>query len=131
MTLPLFIYGTLLDPDLFRRITRTPLATLRPRPARAEGHVAVYAFGKPFPVLAQGEGHAEGLLIEGLSPAHWRALDAYEGREWQRTPLAVVCDGTTIEAVAYTTTAFRPSREKFTLAGWQARLKSHYMARLG
>ena len=131
MALPLFIYGTLLDPDLFRRVTRTPLASLRPRPAKAEGHVAVYAFGKPFPVLTQGDGSAEGLLLAGLSPAHWRALDVYEGREWQRTPLMVATAEGLVEALAYTSTAFRPSREKFTLAGWQTRLKPHYMARLG
>lgn len=80
--LPLFVYGSLRDPAIRRRLLgrRGDFTT---RPARLEGYArqAVAGFGYPFIVPSGPEACVEGELLEGLGQREYAILDAYEDVE--------------------------------------------------
>ena len=69
-----FLYGTLCDPELFGIVAGAPLDAL---PATLEDARAVLAEGEAFPVLVDGDGTAEGVVVEVDGAAKAR-LESYE-----------------------------------------------------
>jgi len=85
----IFVYGTLLDPRVFRR--HAPLRWLRRAlPARLPGYRRVGLRGTPYPTLIPGEGEVRGLLLPALPPAALARLARYEGPCYALRPLRVV-----------------------------------------
>jgi gamma-glutamylcyclotransferase (GGCT)/AIG2-like uncharacterized protein YtfP len=84
-----FVYGTLLDPLVFRRMA----GTLRPLrcgvPARLPGHRRVPLRGTPYPTLLRAPGEVEGRVIL-LSRDVMKMLSAYEGASYRLVPVTVV-----------------------------------------
>ncbi|MFI7240798.1 gamma-glutamylcyclotransferase family protein [Streptomyces qinglanensis] len=82
----LFVYGTL----RFDRILAALLGRVPPRtPATAPGWRTAVLAGRPYPGLVPSSGHtATGLLLTGLSPAEWRALDDFEDDAYELRRLA-------------------------------------------
>lgn len=123
--LPLFVYGTLRDPDLVAAVLGRRLQTVYP--ARAPGWRAVHYPGRVYPALVRAPGAAaQGLLITGLSPFERDLLDAYEGEEYRRTPIAtMLLDGPELhEADAYLPVAAVPTdAHEWSLSRWQAEHK--------
>jgi gamma-glutamylcyclotransferase (GGCT)/AIG2-like uncharacterized protein YtfP len=77
--LPLFIYGSLRDPEVRVRLLggRTDLST---RPAVLHGHARkmVSVFDYPFVVPATPDSRVDGELLVGLKQADYEILDEYE-----------------------------------------------------
>jgi gamma-glutamylcyclotransferase (GGCT)/AIG2-like uncharacterized protein YtfP len=85
---PIFVYGTLLDPRVFARFAgRAPLH--RALPARLPGFRRVALRGTPYPTLLRGAGEVAGLLLPRLAPAAMARLSAYEGASYALVPLCV------------------------------------------
>jgi hypothetical protein len=90
--LPVFVYGTLLDPAIFRRFAgRAPLR--RALPARLIGWRRVLLRGTPYPTLVRGgkgaAGEVGGLLLPRLAPPSFARLAAYEGASYALVPVRV------------------------------------------
>jgi hypothetical protein len=89
MGVPIFVYGTLLDPRVFARFAgRGPLR--RALKARLAGWQRVPLRGTPYPTLRRGAGEVAGLLLPRLSPAAMRRLAAYEGASYRLAPVRVL-----------------------------------------
>ena len=91
--LPLFVYGTLRDPDLLAAVLNRPLHPGALLPARAPGFRAVPYPSRLYPALIRSPGAtAEGLLLTDLSPFERDLLDAFEGDEYLRGPIAAIIE---------------------------------------
>lgn len=98
----LFVYGTLRDPDILAALLGRPLESLAIRPATAPDHRAVYYPGRVYPALVPApRAIAEGLLLAPLSSRDLALFDAFEGEEYRRGALTVLCDGEAVSAQAY------------------------------
>ena len=102
MSLPLFVYGTLRDPELLSAVLCRKLRPAGQHVARAPGFRAVHYPGRVYPALIRAPGAAaEGLLLIDLSPFERDLLDAFEGAEYQRGTVAAVVEEDLFEAEAY------------------------------
>lgn len=131
--LPLFAYGTLRDPDLIAAVLGRPLRPGSAHAARAPGFKAVHYPGRIYPALIRSPGAgAEGLLITGLSPFERDLLDAYEGGEYRRSPIAtMLADEPELhEADAYLPVVAVPTTpHEWSLSRWQAEHKALALVR--
>jgi gamma-glutamylcyclotransferase (GGCT)/AIG2-like uncharacterized protein YtfP len=125
MTLPLFVYGTLRDPDLLAAVLGRPLRAGGQHIARAPGFRAVHYPGRIYPALVRAPGTAaEGLLLIDLSPFERDLLDAFEGEEYRRAPLAALVEEDLFEADAYLPAITVSSAgADWSLSRWQAEHK--------
>ena len=125
--LPLFVYGTLRDPDLLAAVLGRPLRAASLHPARAPGYKSVHYPNRVYPALVRSPGAAaEGLLITGLSPFERDLFDAYEGDEYQRgTIAAMLADEPELHEVdAYLPVIAVPTdAHEWSLSRWQAEHK--------
>jgi hypothetical protein len=133
LALPLFVYGTLRDPDLIATVLGRPLRPGSAHPARAPGFKAVHYPGRIYPALIRSPGAAaEGLLITGLTPFERDLLDAYEGEEYRRGPIAtMLADEPELhEADAYLPVVAVPmDAHDWSLSRWQAEHKPQALVR--
>lgn len=125
--LPLFVYGTLRDPDLLAGVLNRPLRPAHLHPARAPGFRAVHYPGRIYPALIRVPGAAaEGLLLTDLSPFERDLLDAFEGEEYRRQPIAtMLADEPELhEADAYLPAiVIAADAHDWSLSRWQAEHK--------
>lgn len=79
----LFVYGTLKQADLLRRL----LGKVPPAVDASLDHYCRYRLrGRPYPgIRHRRHDHVDGRLLSGLSATQLRALDHYEGSEYRRT----------------------------------------------
>ena len=131
IALPLFAYGTLRDPDLLAGVLGRPIRPGTIHPARAPGFKTVHYPGRIYPALVRSPGAgAEGLLIVGLSPFERDLLDAYEGEEYRRGPIAtmLVDEPELHEADAYLPVIAIPTdAHEWSLSRWQAEHKARVL----
>jgi gamma-glutamylcyclotransferase (GGCT)/AIG2-like uncharacterized protein YtfP len=112
-----FAYGTLLIPDVMRRVTGR---TLRATAATLRGYVALRVKGEVYPALvAFPDKLVEGILYFDLDAATLKRLDTFEGAGYRRTTVTVeTCTGEWEEAVVYLA---RPALRRELLAKeWDA-----------
>jgi len=89
-TYSLFVYGSLLEPALRRRLLAREVAA---EVASLTGYRAYFLKNQDYPALRQVAGAVTtGLLIQGLSGDEMRRLDDYEGELYTRRKLKV-CHG--------------------------------------
>jgi len=123
MPLPLFVYGTLQDPDLLAGVLNRPLRGHAIHPARAPGFRAVHYPGRIYPALVRVPGAAaEGLLLTDLTAFERDLLDAFEGDEYRRDTIAtMLADEPELhEAFAYLPAiAVSPDAHGWSLSRWQ------------
>jgi hypothetical protein len=119
---PLFVYGTLRDPDLLVGVIGRPIAGLG---AAAPGFVAVHYPGRIYPALVRRPGGAAaGLVLTDLSAFEVDLLDAFEGTEYRRAIIPVMIDEELHEAFAYLPAIAIPAdAEPWALSDWQVRHK--------
>ena len=129
MTLPLFVYGTLRDPDLLSAVLGRKLRPAGQHVARAPGFRAVYYPGRIYPALIRAPGAAaEGLLLIDLNPFEHDLLDAFEGEEYHRAAVATMVEEELFEAEAYLPTIRVANQgEDWSLARWQQQHKPHVL----
>jgi gamma-glutamylcyclotransferase (GGCT)/AIG2-like uncharacterized protein YtfP len=102
MPLPLFVYGTLRDDDVFTAVVGRTLAAYGPRPAQAPGYQARVVRGEVYPGLAVAPGRAApGLVLDGLDQGALARLDRFEGDGYRRRPLDVHVGTARVAAEVY------------------------------
>ena len=125
MSRPLFVYGTLSDPDLLAAVLGRATDARQCLAAVAPGFVAVHYPRRIYPALVRAPGgRAEGLLLLGLTAFELDLLDRFEGEEYRREIVPVIIETELHEADAYLpTAAIAPDERPWTLADWQRRHK--------
>lgn len=121
----LFVYGTLLFPDLVRAlIGRVPDRTT----AAVAGWRAAALPGRAYPGLVRAAGAtARGLVLTGLTAAEWQVIDAFEDGGYDLTELELV-DGR--RGWAYTwADDIAPLPEDWSAEEFAARHLADYVAR--
>lgn len=118
---PLFVYGTLRDPDLLAAVLGRRIDPRNVAAAAAPGFRAVHYPGRPYPALLRAPGTAaEGQILLGLSRLERVVLDAYEGEEYRRAVIPVMIGEELHESDAYLpTAAIGPEAEAWTLEAWR------------
>ena len=78
----LFVYGTLKDPEVRRKVIGRLVAG---QAERVEGFFLsdITIDGQQFPVMLQGRGSVEGVLLK-VRPDELEKIDAYEGESYWR-----------------------------------------------
>jgi gamma-glutamylcyclotransferase (GGCT)/AIG2-like uncharacterized protein YtfP len=96
-----FLYGTLMDPAVARRIAGQDRFVREARPALLAGYRRVLLRGTPYPTLVRdARGVVHGLLAE-VPPSVLRRLSAYEGPLYRFVAVRVLCAGATLAARAW------------------------------
>lgn len=113
-----FLYGTLRDPELFEVVAGV---TFAPRAATLKGARVFWAEGESFPVIVEGGGSAEGVVVEVDDAARER-LDFYEIGFGYTVEERVVSTGSGEEtAQVYCPEPDRwPAGDAWSLEDWQA-----------
>lgn len=96
----LFVYGTLLYPELWQRLVRRHY---RQAPARLANHRRLQVKGERYPGLIPCKGHrVDGRVYFNVQPQELRRLDRYEGEYYEQKAVTVVLeDGTLVSAITY------------------------------
>ena len=103
--LPLFVYGTLMDPAVRSRVLGTG-RNVTDRAARLAGYRRVNIPGFEYPVIAAGTSgdSVEGRLLGGLTPEDYALLDEYEdvdGGLYERVRVAADTEDGRVPAWVY------------------------------
>jgi hypothetical protein len=96
---PIFLYGTLLDPAILA--ARAGRRGLRGRPASAPGWRRVALRGQPYPTLLRASRGAVAGLVVTLAGAPLRRLMAYEGAAYRLRSLRLRRPGARPLALAW------------------------------
>lgn len=131
--LPLFFFGTLMDPDILGLVIGRPVDARELEPAGLSGFRRVRVQGASYPMLVPDPaGLVEGRLWRGGDRRERARLDAYEGPGYRLEPVTVETrSGERVAALVYRAVpgALRPTEEPWELAAWQARFKPLYLGR--
>lgn len=121
MDRPLFVYGTLRDPELLAAVLGRRVDPRAVAAAEAPGFRTVHYPGRTYPALIRSAGEAaQGQILLGLSRLERRVLDAYEGEEYRRGLIPVLVEQEMHEAETYLPTlVIAPTAEAWTLENWQ------------
>lgn len=130
--LPLFVYGTLQDADVLKRVTGLDLAALAPQAATLPGYAVERVEGASYPILVeQVDRLARGLLLPPPDEATLDRLIAYETSAYRLTALAVIGPSGPCAAVIFLPTdRLVSSGEPWRLADWQETHKARFLAAL-
>jgi hypothetical protein len=122
---PVFVFGTLMDPDLFAAITSKPLSSADLVPAVAKGWQRVVAEGKSYPMLVPStDGEVEGYVVNNLSADDLAKMQFYETDEYQLTSIDLIVDGEPCEAQVYLNTGrLTASDQPWSFDDWKATSK--------
>lgn len=121
MDRPLFVYGTLRDPDLLAAVLGRPLSADEALAAFAPGFRATHYPNRIYPALIRAPGgSAEGLALVGLTRFELDLLDAFEGSEYRRGVVPVMIGEELHEAHAYLPAIAIAGGDPWTLERWQA-----------
>lgn len=89
--LNLFAYGTLMDPEIMRKVA---LELPRREPGILRDHERKALRGRTYPGLRPKlGGSVEGILYWEVPPPAWERLDRFEGEMYIRTEVAVLVRG--------------------------------------
>lgn len=103
----LFLYGTLLDPDVLARLSGDRALARRMRPARLPGWRRVFLRGTPYPTLLRDPASVvEGALLR-VGAAALARLSAYEGSAYVLAPLTVATARGPVRARAWIAPSWR------------------------
>lgn len=94
-----FTYGSLMYPEVWRRVTGAALDGV---PARLAGHARFAIRGESYPgMIVSPAEEVKGVLYRDVGETALVALDAFEGPEYRRVNVRVACRGDMVEAAAY------------------------------
>ncbi|MEM7720376.1 MAG: gamma-glutamylcyclotransferase family protein, partial [Pseudomonadota bacterium] len=119
LTKPVFLYGTLLDPELYDIVSG---ALLEAQPAQLQGAAVFWVAGESFPILvAAPDAAADGVLVHPSAGARAR-LDYYElGFGYTVETRQVQGMGGPVEADVYVPEGAWPQGALWSLGDWQSR----------
>jgi len=127
----LFVYGTLLDPDLRALVAGRPLAA---RPAVLRGWRRRRLRGRTYPViLPDARSAVTGAVIDGVDAAALARLVVYEGPGYRLRPVRPRLDGhrsEDIEALVFVPVVRRAVAGAWTEPEWRRRHRRATLATL-
>lgn len=129
----LFVYGTLMDDDVLRRVIGRPVPSASIGVAFVDGYKRVYVEGTYFPILVPSPaGVVEGRLITGLGAQAVKRLSRFEGRHFRLERLAVrLARGRTAEVECFMPVGgVKASSEEWDPDIWRRRHKRAFLGRL-
>ncbi len=86
----LFVFGTLMDPDVREIVMGKAWPPEAIEPAVAQGFRRVFVAGRHYPMLlAHASGWVDGTLVSGLDQQTLHRLQVYEGWEYSLRPIRV------------------------------------------
>jgi gamma-glutamylcyclotransferase (GGCT)/AIG2-like uncharacterized protein YtfP len=96
----LFVYGTLMDEEIWNQIVRGRYERL---PARLDGYGRRRVQGENYPGLIEEEkGHVHGVIYFDVAGEEVERLDRFEGKEYQRIKVRVALEeGKNLECETY------------------------------
>lgn len=90
MTESLFVYGTLMDPQVQRRVFGRAAPGQPDKLLGYRKDQIRLGFGIVYPIIRpEAEGSVEGLVIQ-ITPAELRLIDHYEGTAYRRSKVTLV-----------------------------------------
>jgi gamma-glutamylcyclotransferase (GGCT)/AIG2-like uncharacterized protein YtfP len=129
----LFVYGTLMDEDVLKRVIGRPVPQASVGVAFVDGYRRVYVKGTYFPILVPAEdGAVEGRLITGLGAQAVERLTRFEGRQFQLRRLLVrLAQGRTAEVECFMPVkGVNATDEEWDPEVWRRRHKRAFLSRL-
>jgi gamma-glutamylcyclotransferase (GGCT)/AIG2-like uncharacterized protein YtfP len=103
----LFVYGTLLDPGVLRRVSGDDALARGLRPARLNGWRRVFLRGTPYPTLVPAAGATVNGAVLRAGDAALARLSAYEGSAYALVPVGVVTTRGALRARAWIAPTWR------------------------
>lgn len=128
----LFVYGTLMDPEVRAIVFDEPALVEAGQPARLAGWRRQAILGGLAPVLvAHPHGAVDGLLLPPLGRRAAARVSHFEGRHAYRLAGATVATaaGPVAAQLFLPTGAIRPHDRGWDLAAWRRRHKRAFLAR--
>jgi gamma-glutamylcyclotransferase (GGCT)/AIG2-like uncharacterized protein YtfP len=87
---PLFVYGTLMDPDVLNTVCIGAAAEITTQPAIVKGFKRRLVVNQSFPVLVSAADESVlGLLIHGLSKENVHRAQFFEGEQYELAAMTV------------------------------------------
>jgi gamma-glutamylcyclotransferase (GGCT)/AIG2-like uncharacterized protein YtfP len=108
----LFLYGTLLDPQVLARMSGEPGLSRRLRPARLQGWRRVFLRGTPYPTLIEDAASVVEGAVARAGPAAVARLSEYEGSAYAMVPLTVITDRGPLRAKAWIAPVWRADADR-------------------
>ena len=126
----LFIYGTLRDREVCERVLARPVALSDLAPATAPDFAIYRVAGAHYPCLLSQKGAmATGSLLTGLDDTDIGKLDQFEGENYQRASLVVLCDGMQVTTQYYQPNETLSTDGPWDLGAWQQSGKNAFLQR--
>jgi len=132
-SVPMFFFGTLMDPDVLALVLGHPLGGVRIEPASVRGVRRVHVAGRSYPMLCPHPGgRVEGHLVGGLTALDRARLAYYEGWEYDVGSVTVTdAAGRTVRAQMYVCPPQIEADDRvWRLDRWQSVHKGGYLPRL-
>ena len=125
----LFIYGTLLDPKICESVLSRPVDPAHVTPATAMDYAIYRVANVSYPCLLPEKGaSAQGALVSGLTETDLAKLDLFEGVNYQRAPLVIVCDQQEVSTHYYKPNHRLKTDGPWDLASWQKQGKKAFLS---
>ena len=126
---PLFVFGTLRDPDVLAAVLGRADGA-RVEPATLAGHAALGVAGRDYPVLAPDpDGEAAGSLLHDLDDADRARLAWFEGEAYALAPCRVETAAGAADAVLFAAAAPLPTAGPWRLEDWRRDAKAGFVER--
>ncbi|MEO1016840.1 MAG: gamma-glutamylcyclotransferase family protein [Pseudomonadota bacterium] len=130
--MPLFFYGTLMDPDVLDLVLGHSSGLREQSPGRLLGYRRVYVRGEIYPTLIEAgpEDTVIGTIYWPRSADDIAKLNTFEGSDYFATQLDVMNPvGDHIVAWVYRSGAdIRPTQEDWALSEWRELHKARFLA---
>lgn len=132
MNLPLFCFGSLMDPDVLSLVLdQAPLpASIRMETATIAGFSKVRLPHESYPMLVPAaESEADGVLIHGLSRQDLDRIVFFEGEEYELAPCEVrLAGGEVVDGLFFDEGVMPPPRtETWEFEAWRRDHKDYLM----
>ncbi len=117
MTKKLFVYGTLQFPEILKRLTGK---TFSSKPAILSDYQRCSVTDCDYPALIPKKGaKTEGFILEDMDDVCFKAIDLFEGDEYEKKDVTVIVDDDKVEATVY---VWNAEKDKLLDLDWDATL---------
>ena len=129
MSIPLFVYGSMLDPDVRSIILGDSTQQVTLVTANLPDHVCLKLPDESYPVLSAESGCVtHGAILLGLDENSWDRMNFFESDEFKLVEISVLSQGRISPALCYGAGAImQGAKQPWTLEHWQANHKEVFL----